>query len=1811
MKINKLAIAIIAALASSSVIAGVPTSDNTKTQGMGSFAFGVSNQSVWAANGPGRTTINWDLSTSDWNSVFGRPARKRLGVGGIASECILGACASFGAAAGIQLEAYFLPYVNLVFDPGTFDAVAQFAPSVTYQFKGLGTDRFSLDTSSGLNAGTSSLNVNAPRFALDTGIRIETNLSLFAEACFVDCFLDKKYDIPGTDVGFNVDLLRVDTFTGQFAHLNIDPREFSLDTFAKVVTGEANASDLFYKQISAREVAEEVQRQAEQREKDGVANTIENLLEIDAGPINIALSNPFTENVSGSYDGRSFNASLGGDLLDISLDIDEVIGYAFGLPSGGTLEFDKGVVSAELTLGDINAGPTIDLIQEVSVTPDLMVNIEFDNEVFIGGKIGKQTSYYGSWEDLPQFALLAESNILRGVETREDKTVTATTEFSLNATVSNRTYLDVGAQITGELLSASIAIDDFDALSIGPLFSFREEASLFEVDIYNDQFSLNRWSGLDADGMETGTRTFQGEELTFNGFGEIVFQARGYGGNTGGANDSFYNDEARINEALTVDQLIRYEAFERYYGGIQDGVLQDRLNREYTVDQEQAGHVMRDGKLTVNANRTMIIEADASVELGKDNNYAIRNIFDEGDDIRQLGLINNGDLQVYGELYSNAGTQNENYVFRNAADGQIEVGANGWLKFDGNLQNEGDIENYGRIENTAENSWSTGSIENKVGANIDLYGSFVMHNDPNNNEQYQNDGTITVNRGGELELTSASGQGSLVNTGDLVIRKGGELRLSNTSNPASSTLTNYGLVTNGGYVLNTSGQTINNGSIGNLDATAMLEWQGTKNEIRRLYNGQDNPNNYVEAYEGMEVAAQDNREAKLYWHDHPFDNEAAYAATSNQLNEIRKTGGTLDQAYTAIQAEVDTLKSAGFGVWENNKDALLVNQGTINNNAVMINNVGASIYNESLINNNGYMSNTGSIVSHSGIGIINKGVIENGTSAVGFAGISTLVNIDSIDNTGTINNNDTFVNYGELYNENVGPDSNASIVNSGLISNVGHIENVAQFSNERGAQTDNYSTIVNNATIDNHGFINNGIANNDATVINDNASVKAEALAFYQTSQTLAVQNLEFTKLTTKFDNESARLSANGFKGELSSDNANEFAIHLYEKYLVSDQLYGYGPEVNFAEGAAGATLSEKRNGIRDWVNQRGQLSTSEKAACNSNILECYKIFYGARAGLDIFAIDYALGSNNLGIQQYTMYADSIFEGLNGGSAMGDPNDDQNRFEWTMLMMLDAEGLGMGNVLSFDNPPSDNPEDIARSLKINYFGYGDENNFGQGDINNGVDAIYARWLDQVFLESTSYGRNGQSFSFNDISSPKPGTLSFDLVSIYQNLTDVMNGILASNTTLSGLNIDLANVTSLTANLTNNETINNYGVINNRATLDNSVGASINNDGVLLNAQDATINNDGDIITDNDGILVSQGEINNTGLIEVNSGTMMNNGMIDNKGQILLSAVYDPQIVDDNGQSSVSTALFINNRSIINDAGGLIQVGINTFEAATDTIAQKFNYFESTFENFGEIVNIGSIIVNDIMLNAGMIENRAGSSFENNGLLNNTESGVITFAQSSSLGGSVINNGIIFISENQQLTLTSGLTGSGIFYGDTMLDGANVNPGNSAGQLTFANNLSVQDTNWFMDIFGTERGMSFDAIDIIGDLTLSDMESTFEINSFIDFDSLFDFEFDFMYVVGDILDGDGNAITDLSSWTIEATANWFGRWYQNNDGWWLGFEYLADRDTYNAQYPPGVIDGPTEVPEPRLFMLLMFGFAFVVLGRKGPALRRSK
>ena len=377
------------------------------------------------------------------------------------------------------------------------------------------------------------------------------------------------------------------------------------------------------------------------------------------------------------------------------------------------------------------------------------------------------------------------------------------------------------------------------------------------------------------------------------------------------------------------------------------------------------------------------------------------------------------------------------------------------------------------------------------------------------------------------------------------------------------------------------------------------------------------------------------------------------------------------------------------------------------------------------------------------------------------------------------------------------------------------------------------------------------------------------------------------------------------------------------------------------------------------------------------------------------------------------------------------------------------------------------------------------------------------------------------------------------------------------------------------------------MINNRGAITNQIGSIINNDGAIINAAGANIDNNGIIVTDNNGVLLSSGTITNTGTLEIKSGTIINEGSLINSGDILLSALF----IDGGEQATVENAVFTNHGYMENNASGLIEVGINSQQVDTVTGTASGNYFESTFENLGQLVNRGRIVVND--------------------LINNARGSLISFADSTTLDGSIINNGLIAVADSELLTLTGGVMGAGTFAGDVLLSDTNISPGNSPGLMTFDGNVSALDTSWVFEIMGTERGISYDAIDITGNLTWLDLYHSFTVYSFIDFDTVMNFGFNFLNVSGDILDGDGNVITDLATTMLTFSDNWFGRWIAGTDGWSLALEYIADELTYDMQYAHLQRDNTSDVPEPPVWMFLFFSAAFLMLRKDGPAPTRKE
>lgn len=1977
-------------LSSVSVVAGVQTPENTKwigttltpefidtfevtdeqydPEGFGSLRFGVTDRNIWGAN-QSSTSIDYSLSSSQWNSVFGRPPTARLGVGGIAEVCVpLVGCAKAGAAAGIELETYVLPYLQLEFDPGTFDAKVEYKPSVVYQSGGLGTDFTKLNTKSNLIGSQSEFKLDAPSLFIETGVNIEANINLFAEACLLGCFLDETFNLYETD--FKVPLLRLDTGSGKepgseaefivfnpnpegvlanIGDLIANPKAELIETFKDVIYTDATPLLLgtIEDKLSNKLSDENKQRWDDAKEA------------LSSAPIEVGFSSPYAqdEGETVSFSNGVASDSIGGELLSLALDVDQVLGYAFGLTDGAKFSLDQfgidtGPVTGSIELGDIKVGPIIELQTDVSLTPELMVNLEFDSEVRIRGQIGTQTSYKGSWENIPEIGLTAESNIIEEGQTAAEKTVTATATFSVDANVSNRTYLDLKAKAEMSFLTVEVDIegDGLPGLEFGPVLTFESTSdSLYQIDLFNDTFAVNDWKTLATNNgieSELSQENIVGSKvLTFNAFGEIVFQARSEGDST----DFYYDNDKRINVNLTSSAVLQgqrethsADLYEGVYGPFIRWDLEEqlitRIKNELKIENQTAGHVFQDGLFSNDGDKTLTVESGGSLELGKQNKFVPRNLktvgLDLDDNPVDSGVKNYGDIQIFGEVYSNAGVQSKGHKFINTSGSSLLVGAGGWLKFDGKFENEGYVNNYGVVELTALDNKSSNFFANYYGGEIDLYGALSLKR--KEFESFNNSGTFTVFSGGELEVERTKQRDSrytnyvdINNKGSLVIEAGGELRMkqsevNSTGNGQAAKLSNVGTVSNSGYILNESGQSLNNGN-GNIDFSKLVGADGNWNNSEavlvrnsKLAQLEEKQKAFLDVNADMETIAQENRNDRVRWITSTVGSDRvekvlAYAASTQQLVDYRKSGGTLSQASDLVKGVITSITDDGFGLWENHTGSLLINEGDLVNNAVMVNHVNANTYNSGILDNSGYLLNAGQLINNKGTGqapaeIFNEGRLENGTKQIGLANLSQTTNLGQIENRGELINHDTLINYGSINSVNDGSGKTASthIENNGSFANMGQLTTAAKMTNAQGAQIDNYGSIQNTGVINNHGFFNNGVQGSSAGQSNIAAQTEA-AQDFYSATQALQNNNQALQNVNQKYENELARQSKNGFKGTVNANSSEAWAIHLYEKYLVSSLA---GNEFSDTYGPNTGSLSKDRAAIRQWViSESGNAATIE--GCAASLLVCYKAYYGNRRFTDDAAINYDFKNStnanfvddNTGIQAFSKYNESAyFE-----NQAPDFQEDNNRFEWTMLMMMEAEGLRIGALDCIRDSNCGNGEGLnggeQQTRKSFYLSYGlgfrdtqsAEQKFESGDI-NGLDALYARWTDDVFFDSNSdsgpYARNGINLSLTDVSTFN--SPAAELVSLYKEMYNEENqfgrksGLIeniqkqlsslpesdfgalfaalsdpsninvdmlidALGSALVSPNFDLAAVTSLDANLDNSGTFNNRGVVNNTAIITNKTNGVINNSGVLMVGTTGRVENDGtlnlesydvntvDPITmalipqQQEGLLVSNGVINNRGLIDISAGTLVNGTTIKtnadgpvflvnplttitNDGSIKLSS----QSTVESGKLVVSNAVFINNAKIVNN--GLIEIGAkDSFKIYNESNQFIGNlYSGNTLRNQGQLFNQagGTLDNNGILYNAGLIDNQAGSTFTSAGLLNNTESGKINFAENATIGGALINNGLIDMADGELLTLTGNISGNGTFAGNTLIKGevntdgtytASVNPGNSPGLLTFDGDVTAENVNWVMEIWGTERGISYDAIDINGDFTLMG-DMSLSILSLLDFDTLVSQEFNLFSITGDLFDMAGSMITssfEFLGFSDEMGDNWAGNWINDiSGGWSLNLAFVGENANLYDDLKASVglsnsPTNPTSVPEPSTLLIFVSALIFLLRRKK--------
>lgn len=1767
-------------------LAGVKTPDNTQTYDFDASVYTIEEASLWSANGPGAVDVDWAMTRSQWNTIFGEPASARLAAGYVDKKCALGVCVKTGAAAGLEVEAYALPYFSGEFQPGTFDATAAYKPSIDFQESGLGVDFFKLETDSGAQLGDNAFSVYASSIKLDTGLNIETSVNLFAEACLFGCFIDETYtfiekdiklpllqiDTKGPDgssgVMFNPRLTVEEAFTLLSGIAQNPPR--SLDELLTIAPEEGRFKNL-YEDISVLlgRVGEESFEDYRNRLSEDDRNTLDRFIGLkDELPVGVDFSNPYSTDVEGQWAASDAvaSATLGGSFLDIRLDVDQVIGSALGLTDGATVSLDRvlaqaGInnvpINAEATLFDLQVGPTLDLKTELELKPELMVHMDFDSPMLIKGKVGAQNSYTGKWDDIPEMALLV-SGVSKNTE---DSTYnfaansTASVEFFVESTLSNHTFIDVTAGLEISGLEASIGIKGFDSFSVGPLFNFETESnSIAQVDIIDRTIKHTDWSstGDNENGRVDAKENNELVTLTFEAAGEVMFQARSVGEP---GEDVAYIDtiqDNRIDQTLSVDELIANEKARRGYEFKPDvhflinvdsvfqfekDVVEQSVDSEYKIDTGQTAQVMSDGQLVLkNPSDKLIVEVGGSLELGAAHPYAAD--ISGADGQYPLGLTNSGTVEVHGDLYMSPVSTDGTYQFRN--DGLTTVGYSGRVKLDGQLENtkQGVIDNYGDVELTSHSD-SFGEINNRHLGEFDVYGELALSSggyadfpgraaeDWDTHTVLANDGTFTVHDGATVGVVTEDGSerfAEVNNNGEFIVEQGGALVLAEKGVVAGNvTFNNSFLLDNHGMLVNEQTAEINNGKAGH-------DWSAYRDSDDLMAQLQSGRQGYIGDAEIENGLIQDTLSRYI------ISNDLATELAQNASVDKQIFLSAFNEYITAAEVDLQPSSFIYADTFEDSWGAMLAARGEVVN-----------LQRE-------FDREKNPILKF-------KLQLELKRAEERLADVAAISLAQQ-----TLFQNEVDSRVADARARETKPSDNDGL--SLRDKEAAYAQALNDLTNRRDIAADLYADI--DAKIKQQADTGVGLlVNRDGALLENQGKLTNYSLMLNEAGG-------EIYNHSTAADH-SASLNNDGGYIRNHGLLVNQQGAQLDNTGVIDNGLNDIRVALGVLDMAQLVNLGE--------LNNDGEL-------INNDTLVNYGAMNNGRSNVDAVFVNNGSVSN-------------LGELTNTSSIRNNAG---------------AELTNHGTVLNDGVMTND----------------GVFNN-GQQGRRVGVETAIADA--KTFYENTRRMYNASAFSQGILNS---ANLALDSVNVQQ-FEDEDGNI------IEGLPfINLAKVASAnSAELVNNGTFDNRGIFNNVGALTNAQGAEITNSGILMNGDGGVIDNAGTLSIEKStangfeqtGLVVTNGSLNNTGTVSITAGglyngTMPENGaVINNSGVIALSAdprpplalgapgsVTDPNSFEE--QPKYDTAYLYNGGLINNQRDGLIRIGTQALDDVKLGLTST-----NTFVNTGEVSNQdGATIQNyGALINTGLIDNQVGSTFASEGTLQNTTSGEIRLANDTLLEGYIINDGLINISDDELLTMTGDISGSGTFAGNVLLKGecsqlngqsvctdysTSVNPGNSPGLLTFDGDLESSNVDWVMEIWGTERGVSYDGVDILGDFTMSE-GFALSILSWLDFDALISQEFTYMSIAGDLYNAFGNLMTstfEFIGFSDEMGDNWAGTWVNTASGGWdLNLSFVGnDANLYDVLPTIDIrsrLGQPTSVPEPESLALVLAGLAGLFIRRR--------
>lgn len=335
-------------------------------------------------------------------------------------------------------------------DSGSVDTTANFGALAELPDQIVGSEFFSLNTSSSFDSGT--VITQSPKIDAYMSTIMQLSGDIQAQACALTfgCKSSGKVNLPSVDLDqriLSADLNSVKILEGLYP--NGDPLA-ELPILNQSLTLEGGAT------VAPPAVGFKLTGPF----GTSLVNTLPPTpsLTVDLAELEVQVPDIATNGVGS---GTSVEASGRDDLIKATVDIDGAASLFAGMPPTG-VNFDlvdAGVfkIGASLDLIDVDAGPVIGVRQDFEFTPTLMATLNFSNPVEIFGLAGTHTSWTGAWSSLPQLAISALTQV--------------TPTFWIEGLFNNNTGLDLGLVGTMDLLKlgATASVGGVDLLGFTPL----------------------------------------------------------------------------------------------------------------------------------------------------------------------------------------------------------------------------------------------------------------------------------------------------------------------------------------------------------------------------------------------------------------------------------------------------------------------------------------------------------------------------------------------------------------------------------------------------------------------------------------------------------------------------------------------------------------------------------------------------------------------------------------------------------------------------------------------------------------------------------------------------------------------------------------------------------------------------------------------------------------------------------------------------------------------------------------------------------------------------------------------------------------------------------------------------------------------------------------------------------------------------------------------------------------------------------------------------------------------------------------------